>query len=82
MKKLYFLVVLVISFATQAQIVNIPDANFKAKLLSASPYNGVAYNFSSSTNSCYIDTNWDGEIQITEALAIRQLNLNYQVFLV
>ena len=76
MKKLYFLVVLVISFATQAQIVNIPDANFKAKLLSASPYNGVAYNFSSSTNSCYIDTNWDGEIQITEALAIRQLNLN------
>ena len=33
MKKLYFLVVLAMSFVAQAQIVNIPDANFKTKLI-------------------------------------------------
>ena len=42
MKKLYTLLFLVYGFITNAQIVNIPDANFKAKLLSASASNGVA----------------------------------------
>ena len=45
MKKLYFLVVLAISFATQAQIVNIPDVEFKNKLLSSSDGNYIAKNF-------------------------------------
>jgi len=54
MKKKYLLMLLFscISF-TQAQIVNIPDVNFKAALIA----NGV-------------DTNSDGEIQESEALAV------------
>jgi hypothetical protein len=84
MKKLYFLVVLVMSFATQAQIVNIPDANFKAMLLSASPYNYIASteNANQAASGGYyvdnyysIDTNNDGEIQVNEAQAIKFLRI-------
>lgn len=64
-----------------AQIVNIPDANFKAKLLSASPSNQIAS--IETTNSIghvssynVIDTNGDGEIQIWEAEAIKYLNVS------
>ena len=41
MKKLYTLLFLVYGFIANAQIVNIPDANFKAKLLSANASNQV-----------------------------------------
>ena len=41
MKKYYLLLLFVTSFVS-AQIVNIPDANFKTKLLSAAPTNTVA----------------------------------------
>lgn len=82
MKKLYFLVVLVISFATQAQIINIPDANFKAKLLYASSNYSIAsvqtpvlsYPYVSSYNT--IDTNNNGEIEQNEAALIKYLWLN------
>jgi hypothetical protein len=84
MKKLYFLVVLAISFATQAQIVNIPDANFKAKLLSASASNQIAGICNSqpcvsgTTALTYIpiDINGDNEIQVSECQAVEFLNLN------
>ena len=47
MKKFYTILVLVFVVATSsAQIVNIPDANFKAKLLEASPSNEIAANLS------------------------------------
>ncbi len=82
MKKLYFLIVIAISFVTQAQIVNIPDANFKAKLLNASVNQNIASietpNFSgdvSSYNS--IDINNDGEIQVSEAEQIKYLRIDY-----
>ncbi|MBP0902877.1 T9SS type A sorting domain-containing protein [Mariniflexile gromovii] len=53
MKNFYvFLLLVLIVNISQAQIVNIPDANFKARLLS---HNNI------------IDTNGDGEIQINEA---------------
>jgi hypothetical protein len=43
MKKLYFLLFALSFFTTtNAQIVNIPDANFKAKLLAASSNNTIA----------------------------------------
>ena len=43
MKKLYTLIVVaLVGFVMNAQIVNIPDANFKAKLLAASATNQVA----------------------------------------
>ena len=87
MKKLYCLVVLVMSFVTQAQIVNIPDANFKAKLLSAGSlinqfastetpvYNPLTNSWTVS-NYHNIDTNNDGEIQVSEALVIKYLKVN------
>jgi uncharacterized repeat protein (TIGR01451 family) len=69
---------------TTAQIINFPDANFKAKLLEASATisfgiasiqtpdaNGNVSSFNT------IDTNGDGEIQISEANAIQYLNISY-----
>ncbi|MFD2890529.1 T9SS type A sorting domain-containing protein [Flavobacterium chuncheonense] len=88
MKKLYFLFFLAVGFVAQAQIVNIPDANFKAKLLSANSSNFVAstvtpvfdsasgYLISNSYTSNTIDVNGDGEIQVSEAQAIKFLNVN------
>jgi len=80
MKKLYFLFFLTIGFLANAQIVNIPDANFKAKLLSANPSNTIAStqtpnSFGGVTSYHTIDTNGDGEIQVTEAQAIKYLNI-------
>ena len=73
MKK-YLLLFLLASFSVEAQIVNIPDANFKAKLLEASPENEIAW----STQNQYfkIDVNDDGEIQESEALLVRRLNVS------
>ena len=43
MKKLYFsLLTLLLCFVANAQIVNIPDNNLRAKLLSASVSNNIA----------------------------------------
>ena len=57
MKKIVLILLLVTGFAS-AQIVNIPDANFKAELIA----DGV-------------DTNTDGEIQESEALATLFISL-------
>jgi hypothetical protein len=87
MKKLYFLLFIAFSFATNAQIVNIPDANFKAKLLSANASNGIAstempvYDASGITewsvpSYSTIDINNDGEIQVSEAQAIKFLGIS------
>ncbi|MDI1256641.1 MAG: T9SS type A sorting domain-containing protein [Flavobacterium sp.] len=77
MKEFYFLIIgLFFGFGAIAQIVNIPDANFKAKLLAASPDVHVASN-TISTGYCIIDTNGDGEIQLSEALLIDYLELPY-----
>jgi Leucine-rich repeat (LRR) protein len=79
MKKLYtLLVVALIGFVGKAQIVNIPDANFKAKLLSANATNFIASTQTPDANGQYstcnsIDINSDGEIQVSEALAIKCL---------
>jgi Leucine-rich repeat (LRR) protein len=83
MKKLYtLLVIALIGFVGKAQIVNIPDANFKAKLLQASPSNQIAstqtpnyYNVNPTTYF-QIDTNNDGEIQVSEALTIKWLSVS------
>ena len=81
MKKLYFLFFFACSFLANAQIVNIPDANFKAKLLSASPSNEVASTETPNSNGSVsnyhtIDTNGDGEIQVSEAQAIKWLDVS------
>lgn len=58
------------------QTVNIPDANFKAKLLSA---NGIGNNIVASDLEgvdCIIDTNKDGIIQVCEAENISELMID------
>lgn len=75
MKKFYLLVSgFIFGFAVNGQIVDIPDANFKAKLLSASPSNVVAQN--ALTQYIAIDSNANGEIEVSEALAVTKLNVN------
>ena len=47
MKKIYFLLLAFAIFTSaNAQIINFPDANFKAKLLAASSSNTIATNLS------------------------------------
>lgn len=68
MKKI-LLLLLFISGMTQAQIVNIPDANFKAALVSS---NCVDTN-NNSYGDADADTNDNGEIEVSEALAVQRL---------
>ena len=72
MKKLYFLL-LIFSLGTKAQIVDFPDANFKAKLLEASASNVIAKNLEG--NFFKIDSNDDGEIEVAEALEVSFLGI-------
>ncbi|WP_298116610.1 leucine-rich repeat domain-containing protein, partial [Flavobacterium sp.] len=81
MKKIYLLFFLSFINFFQAQIVNIPDANFKAQLLEANSTNGIAsyqtpneFGLVISYNN--IDSNGDGEIQVSEASLIKYLNVS------
>ncbi|UPT72187.1 MAG: T9SS type A sorting domain-containing protein [Flavobacterium sp. JAD_PAG50586_2] len=76
MKKLYILLVVAfVGFIGNAQIINFPDANFKAKLLSASAINN---HIAISTGGAWmtIDADGDGEIQVSEAALVSILNLS------
>ncbi|WP_309642526.1 T9SS type A sorting domain-containing protein [Flavobacterium sp.] len=78
MKKLYiFLVIALIGFIGHAQIVNIPDANFKAKLLAADHTPLSAFAFGFDQQAFKLDVNNDGEIQVSEALLVMQLNIDH-----
>lgn len=68
-----FLILLIGSFAF-GQVVNIPDANFKAKLLSANASNTIAYQ--SGVGYAPIDTNGNGEIEISEAATITRIDVS------
>ena len=76
MKNLYFLfVITLIGFLANAQIINIPDANFKTRLLQSSTTSSIAKdNFGASIK---IDTNNDNEIQVSEALLVYRLTVSY-----
>lgn len=75
MKKFYYFLFLLISFiSVNAQIVNIPDANFKAKLLEADVSNDIARN--EFGQWIKIDLNDDNEIQISEAIQVYYFKLN------
>jgi len=73
MKKTLLLLLLLTTFCN-AQIVTIPDAIFKAKLLSADVTTTVAKNLSGAYFK--IDANNDGQIQQSEALEVSYLDLN------
>ena len=74
MKKSILLLALCWSFFGQAQIINIPDVAFKAKLLQADNGNSIAFAGGSMVK---IDTNLDGNIQESEALLIDSLNVSF-----
>ena len=71
MKKLYTLIVVLIGLVGKTQIINIPDANFKAMLLAASTSNQTASNF--NYEYFKIDANNNGQIELSEALLVRSL---------
>ena len=72
MKKFYTFLILVFTVVVgNAQIVNIPDANFKAKLLAASSTAFIALDI--NFTKIKIDTNNDGEISVAEAQVVRRL---------
>lgn len=75
MKKIYSLVLFLYFFnGLNAQVINFPDANFKAKLLEASDANKIAKNLEG--NYFKIDNNNNGEIEENEVLAVKELNVS------
>ena len=74
MKNMIVLMSVLCSSFLNSQIINIPDPNFKAKLLESSPSNSIAQNF--NYMNIKIDANNDGEIQVSEALQVRTLALS------
>lgn len=73
MKKIYFFLFILFVSSINAQIVNFTDANFKAHLLSANTTNNIAKG--QNNNSIKIDSNNNGEIEISEALAVYSLQI-------
>ncbi|MCL8537100.1 T9SS type A sorting domain-containing protein [Chryseobacterium gallinarum] len=74
MKKFYFFVLTLAHLSINAQIVNIPDSAFKQRLVSANQWNHIANDLSGAPTA--VDTNNDGEIQLSEALNISSLTFN------
>jgi hypothetical protein len=75
MKKYYFMIVGFLFFGVaNAQIVTIPDANFRQKLLTSTATNGIAKDLAG--NYLKIDANSDGQLQQSEILNVSFLNLN------
>ncbi len=60
--------------SVNAQIVNIPDPNFKTKLLASSPSNTIAKDLSG--NYFKIDVNSNGQIEQNEALNVKELDVS------
>ncbi len=76
MKKLYFSSLFIcISIISFGQIVNIPDANFKSRLVNT--------NCAKLTSPAWltdVDTNNDGQIQLTEAQNVLELDVSTNEF--
>ena len=78
MKKIYLqLLFLLLSKSINAQIINIPDINFKNKLLSATANVGPAYFIAADVygNNIAVDINNNGEIELSEALRVYKLTV-------
>jgi hypothetical protein len=75
MKNIYLIIFgFLIALSGYSQIINIPDANFKAKLLESDSGVGIAYGVGGSFK---IDANNNGEIEVSEVLPVRTLNIRY-----
>jgi Leucine-rich repeat (LRR) protein len=78
MKKIYFLLLALCLFTgAKAQIVNIPDAKFKAKLLAAGPNNQIAKDLTG--NWTKIDADNNGNIEVSEALQLSYLDASQNI---
>ncbi|PWN68825.1 T9SS C-terminal target domain-containing protein [Chryseobacterium phosphatilyticum] len=75
MKNIYLFVLILAQLSVSAQIINFPDPKFKAKLLTANTGNNP-FSYDLNGNATVIDTNNDGEIQISEAHNISKLTLS------
>ncbi|AXG73183.1 T9SS C-terminal target domain-containing protein [Flavobacterium arcticum] len=77
MKQKLLFTLLFVAVMANAQIVNIPDVNFKNKLVNAAVATPNAYT-AQDANGDYmvVDINSDGEIQESEAQAVYRLRLN------
>ena len=68
---LFILLLLLCSFSLKSQIINIPDTNFKNRLLAADTSNGIARD--QEGNYIVIDVNGNNEIEVSEALSVIDL---------
>lgn len=78
MKNILFYSCLLLSYFVNSQAINIPDPNFKAVLLAASPNNTIAATgnlFPNTLITVKIDTNDNGIIEVNEVQNITYLNL-------
>lgn len=77
MPKIYTFILLCLCTVATAQVINIPDPNFKAKLLAAGygPAPSTDIGFNAAMQPIKIDVNHDGQIQLSEALAVYKLNV-------
>lgn len=76
MKKIYLFISLMLFAVFQAQIVNIPDATFKAKLLSANTTTNNQIAMNSAGQYIKIDANSNGEIEVSEAANVKYLTIS------
>lgn len=67
MRNFYVIVFAFLSTLCQAQIVNIPDANFKHQLINSSGVSPYQLAKDAAGNWLAVDANDDGEIQVSEA---------------
>lgn len=73
-KKYFYFLVLLFTSISFSQIINFPDANFKAKLLQADVTNTIAQD--ATQNNIKIDTNNNNEVEVNEALTIYNLTIS------
>lgn len=74
MKRKLLCFLIAFPFFTLAQVLTIPDSNFKLKLLQALPTNGIAKN--GSGTAIRVDSNANGEIETSEAAQVFQLDVS------
>lgn len=78
MKKLYFFVLTLCFFnGLNAQVINFPDANLKAKLLSSATYSPIALDLDGKRMK--VDINGNGEIEVNEAEQVSLLYLSENI---
>lgn len=73
---LFILLLLLCSFSLKSQIINIPDTNFKNRLLAADTSNGIARD--QEGNYIVIDVNGNNEIEVAEVLSVIDLYVDNQ----